>query len=78
MSYHSHDQLVNMRLTVSACTSLPIFVINNAGKNKLTPTCEISFEALSLSSRNCAAATPAEMVSKTAIDACRAPKKGTR
>jgi hypothetical protein len=55
-----------------------MFVINNAGRKRLTPTCDISFEALSLSSRNCAAITPADIVNNTAIEACRAPKKGTR
>jgi hypothetical protein len=50
--------------------------ISNAGRNNRTATFEISFEESTPISWNCEAITPTKMVSKTAIDACKAPKKG--
>jgi hypothetical protein len=50
--------------------------ISNAGRNNRTATFEISFEESTPISWNCEAITPTKMVSKTATDACRAPKKG--
>lgn len=39
---------------------------------------EMSFEDGSLSKPNCAAMTPLDIVNRTATEACRPPKKGTR
>lgn len=62
--------------TVSECNWLPTLTINNAGKKSLTATLEISLEEAALMSWNCEAITPTAMVSSTAMDACRAPRKG--
>lgn len=50
--------------------------ISNAGRNNRTATFEISFEESTPISWNCEAMTPTKMVSSTATDACKAPRKG--
>jgi hypothetical protein len=62
--------------TVSECNWLPTLTINRAGRNNRTATFEISFEESTPINWNCEAMTPTKMVSKTAMDACSAPKKG--
>lgn len=62
--------------TVSECNWLPTLTINKAGRNNRTATFEISFEESTPISWNWDAMTPTNIVSKTAMDACRAPRKG--
>jgi hypothetical protein len=62
--------------TVSECNWLPTLTIKSAGRNSRTATFEISFEESTPTNWNCEAMTPTKMVSKTAMDAWSAPKKG--
>jgi hypothetical protein len=62
--------------TVSECNWLPTLTISNAGRNNRTATLDISFEESTPISWNCEAMTPTKIVSRTATEACRAPKKG--
>ncbi len=60
---------------MSACNSEPTLVIKSAGRNNLTHVLEMSLEDDSFKRLNLDATAPYPIVSNTARDACRAPRK---